>query len=85
MVDRSAIIRISDPAMQWHEVNLNDLLGCCKRELAFRERCYPKWVQKGTLTEKRAASELELMASLIDFLTHCIFKAVTRRDRGARE
>ena len=76
---RTPIVRISDPAMQWHEVDLNDLLGCCRRELAFRQRCYPKWVAKGTLSEKKAARELELMRSVVDFLTHCLFKAVTRR------
>jgi len=76
---RTPIVRISDPAMQWHEVDLNDLLGCCRRELAFRQRCYPKWVAKGTLSEKKAAKELELMRSVVDFLTHCLFKAVTRR------
>ena len=76
---RTPIVRISDPAMSWHEVDLNDLLGCCRRELAFRQRCYPKWVAKGTLSEKKAAKELELMRSVVDFLTHCLFKAVTRR------
>ena len=76
---RTPIVRISDPAMSWHEVDLNDLLACCRRELAFRQRCYPKWVAKGTLSEKKAARELELMRSVVDFLTHCLFKAVTRR------
>ena len=75
---RAGIVRISDPAMGWHEVDLNDLLGCCRRELAFRQRCYPKWVEKGTLTEKKAAAEIELMRSVVEFLVHCIFKAVTR-------
>jgi hypothetical protein len=76
---RTPIVRISDPAMSWHEVDLNDLLACCRRELAFRQRCYPKWVAKGTLSEKKAAKELELMQSVVDFLVHCVFKAVTRR------
>jgi hypothetical protein len=73
-----AIVRISDPAMQWHEVDLNELLACCRRELAFRQRCYPKWVERGTITEKKAEKELALMRSLCDFLVHCIFKAATR-------
>jgi hypothetical protein len=76
---RTPIVRISDPAMSWHDVDLNDLLACCRRELAFRQRCYPKWVAKGTLSEKKAAKELELMQSVVDFLVHCVFKAVTRR------
>ena len=65
--------------MEWHDVDLNDLLGCCRRELALRQRVYPKWVDKGTMTEKKAAAELELMRSVVDFLSHCIFKAITRR------
>ena len=74
----AAIVKISDPAMQWHEVDLNALLACCKRELAFRERCYPRWIEKGTLKPDKAARELELMRSLCEFLVHCVFKAVTR-------
>jgi hypothetical protein len=65
--------------MQWHEVDLNALLGCCRRELSFRQRVYPKWVDNGTMTEKKAQAEIELMRSVIDFLTHCVFKAVTRQ------
>ena len=76
--NRNAIVSISDPAMQWHEVDLNALLGCARREVAFRQRCYPRWVEKGTLTEKKAETELELMRQVCDFLTHCVFKAVTR-------
>ena len=79
--DRRPIVRISDPAMEWHEVNLNDLLGCCRRELGFRQRVYPKWVEKGTMKEEKAAAEIELMRTVVDFLVHCVFKAVTRRSR----
>lgn len=67
--------------MEMHEVDLNDLLGCARRELAFRQRCYPRWIDKGTITEKKAAKELELMREVVDFLVHCIFKAVTRRSQ----
>jgi hypothetical protein len=75
---RTAIVKISDPAMEWHEVNLNDLLACARRELAFRQRCYPRWVDKGTLSEAKAEKEIELQRSLVEFLVHCVFKAVTR-------
>ena len=74
--------RISDPAMQWREINLNDLLGCARRELAFRERCYPKWIERGTMSQARAETELILMRQLVDFLVHCGFKAVTRLDKA---
>jgi hypothetical protein len=79
---RTPIVRISDPAMEWHEVNLNDLLGCCRRELAVRQRVYPKWVAKGTMTEKKAEAEIELMRTVVEFLVHCVFKAVTRRAKA---
>jgi hypothetical protein len=78
---RDPVVRVSDPAMAWHQVNLNDLLACCRRELSFRQRVYPKWVDKGTMTEKKAEAEIELMRSICDFLVHCIFKAVTRGQR----
>jgi hypothetical protein len=76
---RTPIVRISDPAMSWHDVDLNDLLGCCRRELELRQRVYPKWVAKGTMSEKKAEKEIALMRSVVDFLVHCVFKAVTRR------
>ena len=78
---RSPIVRISDPAMEWHEINLNDLLGCCRRELAVRQRVYPKWVAKGTMKQDKADQEIELMRTVVDFLVHCVFKAVTRRSK----
>lgn len=81
--NREAIVRISDPAMESHEIDLNALLGCARRELAFRQRCYPKWVEKGTLTETKAEKELELMRSVVEFLTHCVFKAVTRQAKAS--
>jgi len=65
--------------MEWHEVDLNDLLGCCRRELELRQRVYPKWVAKGTLSAKKAERELEQMRLVVEFLVHCVFKAVTRR------
>jgi hypothetical protein len=75
---RAAIVRIGDPAMAWHEVDLNALLACCRRELAFRQRCYPRWIDKGTIEPEKAARELELMGQVCEFLVHCVFKAVTR-------
>lgn len=78
---RTPIVRISEPAMQWRDVDLNPLVDCARRELAFRQRCYPKWVLKGTLSEKKAERELALMREIVDFLVHCVFVAVTRRAR----
>lgn len=71
-------MRIADPAMQWHEVDLNELLTCCRRELSLRQYVFPKRVAAGKMTQEKADKELELMRQLCEFLTHCIFKAVTR-------
>jgi hypothetical protein len=79
---RIPMVRVSDPGMEWHEVNLNDLLGCARRELEVRQRVYPKWVAKGTLSEAKAERELALQRTLVEFLVHCIFKAVTRQARS---
>lgn len=73
------IVRVSKPAMEWEEINLNDLLGCLRRELALRQRVYPKWVAKGSMTDAKAAKEVELMRQCVDFMVHCIFKAVCAR------
>jgi hypothetical protein len=73
------MVKISLPAGDWYEVDLNHLLACCRRELAFRQRVYPKWVTKGTLTDEKAAKEIEGMRQVVEFFAHCIFKAVTRR------
>lgn len=81
----AAIVKITDSAMGWREVDLNELLACCKRELAFRERVYPRWVEKGTLTDNKAAHELETMRQCVEFLVHCVFKAVTRGAAKAEE
>ena len=75
---RSPIVRISDPAGNWHELNLNDLRATCQRELGFRQRVYPKMVAGGKLTDKKAEAEIDGMRDVVDFLVHCIFKAVTR-------
>ena len=35
------------------------------------------------MTEKKAEKELELMRSVVEFLTHCVFKAVTRNAKAS--
>jgi len=71
--------------MNWREVDLNQLLACCRRELAFRQRCYPRWIDKGTISAAKAEREIALMQSLVEFLIHCIFKAVTRPPVSAHQ
>ena len=77
--DRTTIVRISDPAMQSHELDIRELLATCRRELGFRERVYPRMIASGKLTETKATKEIEGMRSVVDFLQHCLFRALTRR------
>lgn len=71
------MVRLNRPAMEWTDVDLRELLACCRRELAFRERCYPRWVAKGTLNEKKAEKELELMRVCVDYFVDAVFRCVT--------
>jgi hypothetical protein len=64
--------------MEWHEINLNDLLACCRRELSRREWVYPKRVAEGTMKDTEATAEIEEMRAVVEFLVHCVFKAVVR-------
>jgi len=61
------------------EYDLNQLLACCRRELAMRQRVYPKWVAKGFYTEKKAETELALMRDCVDYFVDAIFRDVTRQ------
>jgi hypothetical protein len=61
------------------EYDLNELLSCCRRELATRQRVYPKWVAKGFYTEKKAEKELRLMRDCVDYFVDAIFLSVTRQ------
>ena len=79
-----AKVKLSRPAMEWELVDLRELLACCRRELAFRERCYPKWVLRGTYTEEKAARELELMRQCVDYFVDAVFRCVTNQTPAAK-
>jgi hypothetical protein len=49
-------------------VSLSDQIACVKRELAMRERCYPGWVLRKSMTNEKAARELELMQAVLHTL-----------------
>lgn len=74
-----ATVKLGGPAMTWELVDLDELLACCRRELAFRQRCYPKWVARGTLAEAKAAKELELMRLCVEYFVDAVFRCVTRQ------
>jgi hypothetical protein len=49
-------------------VSLSDQIKCAKRELAMRERLYPKRVREGSMKREAADYELASMKAIVDSL-----------------
>lgn len=49
--------------------DLRQMIEAVEREIAMRERVYPRWVQGGRLTEAKADQEIRLMMSVRDLLS----------------
>jgi len=45
-------------------VQLSDQIACVKREIAMRERAYPRWVGGGKMTQQKADQELAAMKAV---------------------
>lgn len=45
--------------------DLDKQITCVRREIAMRERVYPKWVSVGRMTEETAAHELTTMKAVL--------------------
>lgn len=41
-------------------------IKCIERELAFRRRCYPKWIQDGRIKQLEADYEIECMECVLN-------------------
>jgi len=50
-------------------VPLPEQIICVKREIGLRERVYPRFVAKGTMTPERAERELTVMRAVLETLT----------------
>lgn len=46
------------------EPSIADLVECAKRELALRQRVYPKWIASGKLDPRKADHEIECMQAI---------------------
>ena len=44
----------------------SDKLKCIKRELAMRERVYPRWVQQNKITQNEANEQIAIMKEIQD-------------------
>lgn len=49
-------------------VSLKDQIACARRELAIRDKVYPRRVQTGDMTEAAMKKELAAMSAIIDTL-----------------
>jgi hypothetical protein len=61
-------------------VPIEDQVDCLKRELTMRIQVYPKWVESGRYTEKRAKLELKRMKACLQTIVN--LKAEIDRQMG---
>jgi hypothetical protein len=47
---------------------MQEQIACIRRELAMRERVYPKWVQAGRMEAEKADHEINCMQAVHDTL-----------------
>jgi hypothetical protein len=59
-------------------VSLDDMIGCAKRELALRQRAYPKWVANGRMNQDKADKEIAFMGAILNHL----LKTAGRREEN---
>ena len=50
-------------------ISIHDQIRCVKREIALRERAYPRWIRRGDLDRETAALELTRMRAVLKTLT----------------
>lgn len=51
------------------DVSLADQIACVKREIAMRERAYPRWVESERMTQAQADRELLSMRAVLETLS----------------
>lgn len=49
-------------------LGLDEQLACVRREVALRMRCYPAWVQRGSMTQAWADYQLAAMQAVLTTL-----------------
>lgn len=56
------------------KVPMTDQVACVNREIAMRERAYPKWVTAGRMTQKKAEQEIRAMKAVQETLLELLEK-----------
>jgi len=49
-------------------VTIEQQLACVRREIAMRERVYPRWVEQGKMKPESAKRELDSMRAVLETL-----------------
>ena len=45
--------------------NLTDQIACVKREIAMREKVYPRWIESRKMTQEKADREIKTMKDVL--------------------
>jgi hypothetical protein len=53
-------------------VPIDAQLACAKRELALRERVYPRWTEAGKMPREQAAREIAAMRAICETLQELV-------------
>jgi hypothetical protein len=40
-------------------------IQCVRREIGYRERCYPRWIESGKMPQRKADDELSAMSAVL--------------------
>ena len=49
-------------------VTISEQIKCVRREIDYRKRLYPRWVQEGKLTQQEANYQIEAMEYVVNTL-----------------
>lgn len=55
-------------------VGLSEQIECVRREIALRERVYPRWVSAGKMTQVKANDEIAAMRAVLATLVSLLDK-----------
>lgn len=64
---------------------LGEQLAAARRELALRQRVYPRWLREGKIGDLKAAHETECMAGIVATLTRLVELAEISAELGGRK
>lgn len=49
-------------------ITIDAMIKCIEREIAMRERVYPRWVESKKMSQEKADDEIQIMKAVLDRL-----------------